>query len=216
MPGVLPAGGEQPIVAVRPLVMPSIYYDEKKRMKRFQRLSTYLYVSSYFSPYLDIPHGSLDIPVSVSTLVGDSVVVDRVYRYFVVTIGGYETIVDLLLLNLVYFDVFLCVDWLSLYYAIFYCHTETVTLAIVEMSRLEWTGSLGLTPSRGIPFLKAQPIFDKECLAYLTFVRHTSVNTSNIESIPLVREFLDKFPEDLPSMPPDRDTDFDIDLVPNT
>jgi hypothetical protein len=34
--------------------------------------------------------------------------------------------------------------------------------------------------------------------------------------IRVVREFLDVFPEELPGMPPDRDVEFLIDLLPGT
>uniref|UniRef100_A0A2N9I7U4 RNA-directed DNA polymerase n=1 Tax=Fagus sylvatica TaxID=28930 RepID=A0A2N9I7U4_FAGSY len=37
-----------------------------------------------------------------------------------------------------------------------------------------------------------------------------------IEDIPVVREFPDVFPEDLPGLPPDREVEFSIDLVPGT
>jgi hypothetical protein len=37
-----------------------------------------------------------------------------------------------------------------------------------------------------------------------------------IEEIPIVREFVDVFPEKLPRIPPDREIEFTIDLLPNT
>jgi len=43
----------------------------------------------------------------VSTLVGDSIIVDCVYWSFFVVIGRFETRVDLLLLSMVDFDVIL-------------------------------------------------------------------------------------------------------------
>ena len=38
----------------------------------------------------------------------------------------------------------------------------------------------------------------------------------DVKSIPVVREFLDVFPDDLPSLPPDRDVEFVIELKPST
>jgi hypothetical protein len=38
----------------------------------------------------------------------------------------------------------------------------------------------------------------------------------NIEEIPMVREFLDVFSNDLPGMPPKRDIEFKIELQPGT
>ena len=37
-----------------------------------------------------------------------------------------------------------------------------------------------------------------------------------IEEIPIVREFMDVFPEKLPGIPLDREIEFTIDLLPNT
>ena len=38
----------------------------------------------------------------------------------------------------------------------------------------------------------------------------------NLTSIPVVCEFLDVFPEDLPGLPPDREMEFSIELEPGT
>ncbi|WMV34364.1 hypothetical protein MTR67_027749 [Solanum verrucosum] len=42
------------------------------------------------------------------------------------------------------------------------------------------------------------------------------VESPSIESIHVVSEFREVFPNDLPGMPPDRDIDFCIDLEPGT
>ncbi|XP_070002668.1 uncharacterized protein [Nicotiana sylvestris] len=103
----------------------------------FDPVSTYSYVSSYFTTYLVVPRDSLSAPIYVSILVGDSIIVDRVFRYCVVIIGGLETRVDFLLLDIVYFDVILGLDCLSPYHAILDCHAKTVTLALSGLPRLE-------------------------------------------------------------------------------
>ena len=46
-----------------------------------------------------------------------------------------------------------------------------------------------------------------------------SLNASplpNLEDIPVVRDFPDVFPEELPGVPPDRDVEFVIELIPGT
>ncbi|XP_070051260.1 uncharacterized protein [Nicotiana tomentosiformis] len=119
------------------------------------RGSIYSYVSSLFAHFLDIPYESLGTHVYVSTLVGDSVVVDRIYRSCVVVFCGYETISDLLLLDMIDSKVILDMDWLSPHHAIIDCHAKTITLAILELPRLEWKGSSVSTAIRVISFLKA-------------------------------------------------------------
>jgi hypothetical protein len=37
-----------------------------------------------------------------------------------------------------------------------------------------------------------------------------------LEEVPVVNEYPDVFPEELPDMPPDRDIEFVIDLIPGT
>ena len=37
-----------------------------------------------------------------------------------------------------------------------------------------------------------------------------------LEDVPVVRVFLDVFPDDLPGLPPELEIDFPIDLVPST
>jgi hypothetical protein len=43
-----------------------------------------------------------------------------------------------------------------------------------------------------------------------------SIEARTVEEVPVVCEYPDVFPEDLPGMPPDRDLEFIIDLVPGT
>ncbi|XP_070020749.1 uncharacterized protein [Nicotiana sylvestris] len=178
--------------------------------------STYSYVSSLFAHFLVISLEPLGIPVHVSTLVGDSMVVDRIYRSCMVTFYGFKTSVDLLLLDMIDFEIILGMDWLSTYHSVIDCHAKTITLAMPGLSRLEWKGSTVDTSSWVISILKARKMVEKWCLAYLAYVRDTTAESPTIDSVPVVREFADVFPSDLPSMPPDRDIDFYIDLSPGT
>jgi hypothetical protein len=43
-----------------------------------------------------------------------------------------------------------------------------------------------------------------------------SMEAKSIEDVPVVREYPDVFPEELPGMPPDRYIEFIIDLIPGT
>ncbi|WMV30894.1 hypothetical protein MTR67_024279 [Solanum verrucosum] len=182
----------------------------------FDSSSTYSYVSTYFASSLDILCESLDLPVHVSTPVGDSVVVDRMYRLCIVTLMGYNTHADLKVLNMVDFDVILGMDWLSLYHAILNCHAKTIALAMPRIPIVEWRGSLSHPPKGVISFLKARHLVKRGCLAYLAHIRDTSVETSMLESISVVSKFSEVFSTDLPSLPHGRDIDFCIDIEPDT
>lgn len=48
--------------------------------------------------------------------------------------------------------------------------------------------------------------------AYLTYIMDTLESRSKISQVHIVREFMDVFPEELPSMPKDKEIEFSIDL----
>ncbi|XP_070054880.1 uncharacterized protein [Nicotiana tomentosiformis] len=178
--------------------------------------STYSYVSSLFSHFLDIPHESLGTPVYVSTLVGDSVAVDRIYWSCVVTFYSYKTRADLLLPDMTDFEVILGMDWLSPYHAILDFHAKTITLVMPKLPRLEWKGSSVSTPSWITSFMKARHMVQKGYLAYVAYVRDTTAEPPAIDSVPIFWEFSYVFPSDFPGMPLDRDMNFCINLAPAT
>ncbi|XP_074327956.1 uncharacterized protein LOC141665874 [Apium graveolens] len=45
-------------------------------------------------------------------------------------------------------------------------------------------------------------------------VEYTEKEAPNLDEIPIVREFSDVFPDELPGLPPDREIEFSIDLIP--
>ncbi|XP_070037267.1 uncharacterized protein [Nicotiana tomentosiformis] len=114
------------------------------------------------------------------------------------------------------FEIILGMDWLSPYHAILDFHTKTVTLAIPALPRLEWKGSSVSASNQVISFLNAQHIVDKGCLAYLAYVWDTTAETPMIDSVPVILEFSDVIPSDLPGMPLDHDINFCIDLAQDT
>lgn len=64
--------------------------------------------------------------------------------------------------------------------------------------------------------MQARSIIKKGWDEYLAAVVDTQLGEISLEDIPVVREFQDVFPEDLIGLPPDREVEFSIDLVPRT
>ena len=56
----------------------------------------------------------------------------------------------------------------------------------------------------------------KSYQGYLAYAIEVRDSGSQLEDIPVVREFLDVFPKDLPGIPPDREIDFQIELALGT
>ncbi|KAG8479786.1 hypothetical protein CXB51_029317 [Gossypium anomalum] len=67
-----------------------------------------------------------------------------------------------------------------------------------------------------ISVMAAQRYVKKGYDAYLAYVLDTKVSESKIQAVPVVCEFFDVFPEELPGLPPEREVEFSIDLIPGT
>ena len=59
-------------------------------------------------------------------------------------------------------------------------------------------------------------MISKGYLYHLVWHRDISSKTPTLESVPIVNEFQEVFVEDLPKVPPKREIDIGIDLLPDT
>ena len=132
---------------------------------------TFSYLSSSSAAGLDLHCDLLDMPIRVSTPVGESVIVEKVYRSCLVTFVGSNTHVDLIILEMVDFDVILGMTWLSPNFAILDCNAKTVTLAMPGTDPLVWEGDYTSTAVPIISFLRAKRMVSKGCLAFLAHLR---------------------------------------------
>ncbi|XP_060170649.1 uncharacterized protein LOC132601584 [Lycium barbarum] len=80
----------------------------------------------------------------------------------------------------------------------------------------EWRGTMSPVPKNIIFFVRAKKLVAKGCLAYLAYLRDTSVDSLPLESVPIVSEFAEVFPSDLLGIPLDSDIDFCIYLDSGT
>ncbi|KAH0746375.1 hypothetical protein KY285_008032 [Solanum tuberosum] len=62
---------------------------------------------------------------------------------------------------------------------------------------------------------RARKMISKGYLYHLVRVKDSSSESPTLESVPVVNEFLEVFPEDLDGVPPDREIDFGSDLLPD-
>ena len=143
-------------------------------------------------------------------------IVEEVYRSCLVNYLESNTYVELVILEMVDFDVIQGITWLSPNFAILYCNAKNVTLAKPWTDSLVWEGDYTSTTVHIISFLRAKRIIIKGCLAFFAHLRDDTTQVHSIESVSIVREFLDVFPAYLPGMLPDRDINFCTDLEPCT
>ena len=102
---------------------------------------------------------------------------------------GSNTYVDLVILEMVDFDVILGMTWLSPNFAILDCNAKTVTLAKPGTDPLVWEGDYTSNPVRIISFLRAKKMVSKGYLAFLAHLKDDTTQVPSIESVSVVREF---------------------------
>ena len=124
--------------------------------------------------------------------------------------------VDLIVVNMTDFDVILGMDWLVENRAsIDYCKKEVVFSPLAGPSFKFKSTSFGTTPKL-ILMMKQRKLVQQGGWAIIACVVDVREKEKTLDNVPVVNEFLDVFPEDLPRIPPSRAVDFAIELKPRT
>ena len=79
---------------------------------------------------------------------------------------------------------------------------------------LEFEGDRRILSTCVISTLEARRLLHKGCEAYLAHVIDKSSSEATVENVPVMCEFPDVFLENLPGLPPDRELEFEIELLP--
>nr|GFB05580.1 reverse transcriptase domain-containing protein [Tanacetum cinerariifolium] len=95
-----------------------------------------------------------------------------------------------------------------------YCQNLSSVMEMIRLSNCDSGSKLNI-----ISCTKTQKYIQKGCQVYLAQVTSNKAEDKSeekrLEDVPIVREFLEVFPEDLPGLPPARQVEFQIDLVPS-
>ena len=160
-----------------------------------------------------MPISSMDFDLIVATPMKDSIVSSKMLRDCLVMIGYREMLVDLVLLDLHDFDVILGMDWLASYHAFVDCFGKKVIFSIPGQLEFSFEGKHADRPLRMISTLQASSLLLKDCQGFLAYVV-SDENDLKLEDIPVVRDF--PYANDLLGLPPKKEVEFTIDLVPGT
>ncbi|XP_070025697.1 uncharacterized protein [Nicotiana sylvestris] len=81
---------------------------------------------------------------------------------------------------------------------------------------LEWVGNTATPRGRFISYLKARKMIAKGCIYHIVRVKDADVEIPTLQSILVLKEYMAIFLDELPGIPPEREIDFCIDLLPRT
>ena len=155
-------------------------------------------------------------PLSVMTPLSDELETDIFFPSCPVLVEGRELLADLVLLDVLEFDVILGMNWLARHYASLDFREKVVIFRIPNEDEFHFRGDKASMPQNLISAIIASKMLRRGCQGYLAVVRNVEANKGAVDRVPVVCEFPDVFPEELPGLPPDREIEFCIDVVPGT
>ncbi|GJV13474.1 putative reverse transcriptase domain-containing protein [Tanacetum coccineum] len=179
------------------------------------------FISTAFSSLINIAPTSLENCYDVELADGKLVKIDTIIRGCTLKFLGHPFNIDLMPVELGSFDVIIGMDWLRRYHAVIVCDEKLVQVPYGN----ETLTFCGNESSNGresrltvISCSKAQEYMAKGCQVFLAQIsakkEEDKSERKQIEDVPIVREFPEVFPEDLPGLPPARPVEFQIDLIP--
>ncbi|XP_017618127.1 uncharacterized protein LOC108462726 [Gossypium arboreum] len=176
--------------------------------------STHLYIASvvFASLGLTIENTAREFPVI--SLLGQSIRVNRVYRWINLELQGLVFPVDLMELPFNEFDLILRIDWFVEYRVNLDCATKRVTLRSNKNDEVVMIGERYDYLSNVISTLIADKLVRMGYETYIAYVSDSATKKLSVGDIRIVREFPDVFPEELSRVPLDREVEFGIDLLP--
>nr|GFC30370.1 putative reverse transcriptase domain-containing protein [Tanacetum cinerariifolium] len=179
------------------------------------------FVSTTFSSQIDIAPIALDHHYNVEIDDGRIIGLNTIMRDCTLNFLNHPFNIDPLPIELGSFDVIVGMDWLSKYDAVIAYAEKLMRIPFGnEILTICGEGSNERNESRLniISYSKAQEYMSKGCHVFLANITSTKDEHKSkgkqLEDVPIVREFLEVFPEDLPGIPSTRQVEFRIDLVP--
>ncbi|GKA51961.1 putative reverse transcriptase domain-containing protein [Tanacetum coccineum] len=179
------------------------------------------FVSTAFSSQIDITPTALDHYYDVELADERIIGLNTILRGCTLNILNHPSNIDLMPVELGSFDAIIGMDWLVKYQAIIMCAEKIV--------RIPWGNEKLIVHGDGsnqgyearlhiILYIKTQEYMLKGCPVFLA-----NVNTKEMEDksekkrlvdVPIVQDFPDVFPVYLSGLPPTRQVEFQIDLIP--
>jgi hypothetical protein len=160
--------------------------------------ASHSFISAAYVGKHNLPLALLRCQMIVSSSKGDMPARQRCPKVNL-NIRGVDFVANLIVLELKGIDVIHGMDWFSKYKVLIDCAKKSVKMTTPEGKEMEFI---------------TEPVVTVKGVANCAKVNQ--LDASQGSEVPVVNEFPDVFPEELPRMPPDRDIEFVIDLKPGT
>nr|GFB73669.1 hypothetical protein [Tanacetum cinerariifolium] len=112
------------------------------------------------------------------------------------------------------FDIILGMYWLTEHHATIDCRSYRVIFGDIHAPEFIYHGSLPGKAMQIISALQARTLLSHGCEGFLATIHETTSDVPSIHDQPIVSEFPEVFPDELPGIPSVREVDFSIKLIP--
>ncbi|GKB87132.1 putative reverse transcriptase domain-containing protein [Tanacetum coccineum] len=179
------------------------------------------FISTAFSSLIDIIPTLLDNSYDVELADGKIVRINTIIRGCTLNFLDHPFNIDLMPVELGSFDVIIGMDWLRRCHTVIVCDEKLVRVPY-ENETLTFRGNESNNGRESrltvISCSKAQEYMAKGCQVFLAQIsakkEEDKSEGKQLKDVPIVRDFPEVFPEDLPGLPPARPVEFQIDLIP--
>ncbi|KAE9605139.1 putative aspartic peptidase domain-containing protein [Lupinus albus] len=176
----------------------------------FDSGATHSFVSIECVDRLKLQTESLPFDLVVSTPTDVSVVVSTVVSQCPVVVNGRIFTVDLICLLLSQLDLILGMDWLSANHVVPNCADKAVVFGNLDEISDE------VSTMKPLSAKEVRTSCKEGGVVFMLLASLESIEKPKIEDIPIVREFPEVFPGDIPELLLVREVEFSINLVPGT
>ena len=177
--------------------------------------STHSYVCTSIPSFGSFLKSETEHDILVINPIEHSVVVNGVYRDCPIRIREYEFPGDLIELSFREFDVILGMNWLFRHQVVVDCRMKRVTLRTPSGKEVTFINERSNHLSNVIFAAIAITMVRKGCEANLAYVVDTEKAKPSTSDITTVCDYLDVFPEEFLGLPPRREIEFSIDVIPS-
>ncbi|GKC37199.1 putative reverse transcriptase domain-containing protein, partial [Tanacetum coccineum] len=179
------------------------------------------FVSTAFSSLIDIIPTTLDHYYDVELADKKIIRINTIIRGYTLKFLNHPFNIGLMPVELGSFDVIISMDWLVKYHDVFVCDEKLVRLPFENKTLIvhgDRSNQGNETRLNFISCTKTQKYMLKGCHVFLAHVTIKKTEDKSeekqLEDVPIVRDFPEVFLEDLPGLPPTRQVEFQIDLIP--
>ncbi|GJZ95367.1 putative reverse transcriptase domain-containing protein [Tanacetum coccineum] len=179
------------------------------------------FVSTAFSSQIDITPATLDYYYDVELADGRIIRLNTILGGCTLNFLNHPFNINLMPVELGSFDAIIGMDWLAKYQAVIVCAEKIVRIPWGNETLIihgDGSNQGNVTRLNIISCTKTQKYMEKGFPIFLAHVTAKEVEDKSekkrLEDVPIVQDFPEVFPEDLPGLPPTRQVEFQIDLVP--